>query len=265
MGKILRFFKKEPLVHFLVLGLILVAFNYYFERETENTLRISKAELQQYINALRGENLAAFGLEDSIQLAKAYITNQVLLAEAFKRGYDKYDPVITNRMIEKMKASLTDEIDPGDDDLRNYYEAHRLRYRMFEGISFRIVMLNMDNKTEADSLERLKKALNQDQPMDIPISAFTKISRFELMRAFGMAFTRTIDGLDDKKWEGPVQSSKGPLLVFVEEKHYTDAPPFEAVKAQVINDYAVEMSQKSFEKNFRQIEAKYKIRIDSIR
>lgn len=265
MIKLLNILKKEPLIHFLVLGVILVIINYYYSQETENTLTISKTALQQYFNSIRGENTQGITMEDSLELTDAYITNQVLLAEAVKRKYDKYDPIIRKRMIELMRVSLTDEINPDDEELRDYYEQHQLQYSMFDGISFLLVTFDKDNVPAADSLDRLTASLYAYPNVDFPVSQFHKKSRFELMRAFGMAFSRNIDGLETKKWLGPIRSSKGSHLAYVEEKHYSDVLPFETVKAQVISDYTIEMSKRSFEKNFSKIESKYKIRIDSIR
>ena len=263
MKKLFVILKKEPLVHFMALGLILVIINKYMSAEAENTIKITTAELQQHFESVQDSNTQNLTDQDSIDLAEQYIMRQVLFTEATKRGYDAYDPVIRDRMVEKMKASLTDDIKPEVEELTQYYEENLLRYRIYEGISFDLVSFDLDIKPSTDSIEAIKKSLQKGEEVKgIRASKFVRQSRFELMRHFGMKFTRTIDAFKNRSWEGPVSSSRGIHLVWVEEKHYSDALPFEAVKAQVTNDYIMEMRAHSFQKNYNAIRSNYKIRIE---
>jgi hypothetical protein len=263
MKKLLLILKKEPLVHFMALGFLLMMMNKYLTAEAENTINITTAELQQHFASIQGDNGPNLTSKDSLDLSEAYIMRQVLFTEATKRGYDAYDPVIMDRMVEKMKASLTEDIRPGAEDLTKYYKENPQRYRIYEGISFNLVSFDLDNQPSADSISVLKKSLQKGNEVNgIKASSFDRQSRFELMRHFGMAFTRTIDALPVKSWEGPVSSSKGTHLVRVLEKHYSDVLPLEAVKAQVMNDYIMEMRALSFQKNYSAIRSKYRIQID---
>jgi hypothetical protein len=265
MKKLFLILKHEPLIHFLLLGLLMVVIDHYMSRDDDYTLRINRTELQQYFTAIRGEHSGRIDQQDSLDLTNQFIMRQVLFTEATQRGYDLYDPVVRDRMIEKMKATLTEDINPEDEALKNYHVENSSRYRISEGISFRLVSFEQDHQPTPDSLSILKAFLQSGvQAMDINQARYTKKSRFELMRQFGMRFAREIDAIPENTWDGPLQSSKGVHLIYVEKKHYSESLPFEAVKAQVTNDYVLERRQRSFEENYRKLLANYRIIFDPI-
>lgn len=121
-------FIREPLVHFLLLGVAFFAADAVFSGRSARTVIITEQEISNYINANTYKGISA-SREDSLLLTEKLITKKILLAEARNRKFDMYDPVVSERLIDRMQLALIRDTVPSDEQALAYYHAHPGRYQ----------------------------------------------------------------------------------------------------------------------------------------
>ena len=92
---------REPLVHFLLIGAALFAIFSFAGRWTsdaENHIEISSAQIKQLIEGFRIDYKREPTADDVQKLIADYVREEVLCREAWKRGLDRNDTVIRQRL-----------------------------------------------------------------------------------------------------------------------------------------------------------------------
>ena len=267
-----RFFeilKKEPLVHFFLIGSLLFLLNSVFQVTGKPKILLSNLQARQMY--LEQAEMLGRSLDktDSTQILNTYFEEEILLREAYKQGLDQYDSRIRKRLVEKMRVLLYGEFDqPTEDELMKYYESNRDQYRISKSKSFRHIFFSQPKynqiKEKRDVLKELQNgavldSIGEDFPDGTVLHEKT---RFDLIRGFGMSFANTIDQADSGKWIGPVNSKYGIHFVQVIEIQGLEYLPFEAVKSYLTNDYVQELQEKSFHTKFDSIKQKYDLEVE---
>ncbi len=120
---------KEPLFHFLLIGLGLFLFFSQLnkDKDTNNTQQIiiQKSKLAVLSNTFMEENSIPPTDKELQELLENDIREEVLSREAIALGLDKEDKVIRHRLAQKMTylfedVSIVD--DPSEDVLKAYYQ-----------------------------------------------------------------------------------------------------------------------------------------------
>lgn len=89
---------RAPLLHFLLLGALLLVAQKYWPPATQ-TLRISEEQVRRLVLQWQADTGAA---PDAAQLRaslRRYAEEQMLLAEAYRLGLDRRDPVVRERLL----------------------------------------------------------------------------------------------------------------------------------------------------------------------
>src|SRR5210317_782605 len=133
----MKLFLKQPLVHFLLIGLGFFLLFRVFGDENEidsKTVIVDKEALMTYFqyrskafNAeVFEEKLASLPQEELDKMIQDYVREEVLYREAMAMGLDREDYIIKNRMIQKVEflsegiGELATNIT--EEDLENFYE-----------------------------------------------------------------------------------------------------------------------------------------------
>ena len=130
-------FKKylhEPLFHFLLLGALLFAFYSWSNKDTLDdtestidTIVLTQVEVVQLSNQWEKSHSRLPTVEEKQELIDKAIYTKVMYKEALKMGLDKNDPVIRERLIQKMEflsADMAQLIEPTDEELVAYMHQH---------------------------------------------------------------------------------------------------------------------------------------------
>jgi hypothetical protein len=165
-------------------------------------------------------------------LVDDFVRLEVLYREAKRLGLDRGDPIVRQRMVQKMEFLLEGTADipePTEDDLRAHLSAHADRYRRPPRVAFDHVFFSRDRRgpdAEADAARALQD-LQDDHTAEAPAGlgdpflAGLQISLRPLGRvagSFGQPFADAIADLPDGEWAGPVPSAHGFHLVRVTER-----------------------------------------------
>ena len=264
---------RQPLVHFFLLGAALFVL---FDVVNDDA---GSAPGEIVVDANRIEALAARfertwkrpptpaeldGLIDS------YVREEILYRDALALGLDQDDPVVRQRMAQKIEFMFDGELPPPDEaELVEWLESHADRYRAAPKYAFEQVFFNperrghrlMDDVRDAlAALDTGESTVTGDAtllPARVELSSTLTIERL-----FGPDFATGLEGQPVGAWSGPVPSSYGLHLVRVLRHEPGYLPPLDEVRAAVERDWLQAKSEQAKQAIYQAIRERYKVRID---
>ena len=205
-------------------------------------------------------------------LIEGHVREEVYYRQALAMGLDQDDPVLRQRMRQKLEFLLEDlaaEAIPGDEQLIEFMQRHPEKFRQDPRLSFTQVFLSPDNRPDlvADAtqlLTRLNNGASPETEGDRTLLApeFFQATQFEITRLFGDSFAQQIVLLEPGGWSGPLFSSYGGHLIKVSAKQEGRFPELSEVRKQVERDYMVERRQELKDITYRKLREGYEILIE---
>ena len=255
---------RAPALHFLALGALLLAGSRAWERPVVATAgaTVSDDELL-YREALA---LGADRRDPAVRARLARIGGFVdeerrgeaaLEDEARRLGLERTDLVVRRHLVDMMRlaAGRLDARDvPSEDELATYLAAHAGDFAVPSMLRLTHVYLARDRHGAGlvDDAARLLAALRAE---DVPPSAAPArgdafvdgpevgpASAADLDRRFGSGFAASLADAPLGAWVGPVRSSYGVHLVWIESRTPPSVPPLAAVRSQVLHGMLRERS-----------------------
>ncbi len=159
------------------------------------------------------------GSDELAPLLDVWILNEITYREALAMGLDKGDEMIRERLMQKMRLLIFGNLkvnDPTDAELRQWYEARRIRYDVPDFVSFFEVPFT-GPEAEAEAKDTLQQIETGNEPEDVRMRAhvFAKRPRHTLETAFGKSFVDGLIALPAGKWT-TMQSPAGWHIVRVD-------------------------------------------------
>jgi parvulin-like peptidyl-prolyl isomerase len=163
-------------------------------------------------------------------------SDDALLEEAIALGLHESDLVVRRRLTQKMRllfAARARASEPGDAELREYFEAHAERFTEPERVAVTQLYFRERAHAEAalaalaaraDGVAPLGDAL--PLPRELPPHA-----RAELTARLGPACAEAAFAGADARWLGPIASAWGHHLLFVRERTPARRSAFETVRS----------------------------------
>ncbi len=223
---VMRRVAREPLVHFLLAGVVLFVAATLAQRFTNgsaaaNRIPVSAAEIQR----LQEVWMRQWGrTPDSTQmqnLINDYVRDEVMYREALASGLDKDDTIIRRRLVEKMEF-LSQELasaDPSEGELRAYFQQNLEKFRVPAQIAFTHIYFSTAKRgTSAEDDARRTLAELHRKPTSAPANIgdpFMLQNQYPLqtqqqtMELFGDGFSRELFQAEPGAWAGPFGPATG--------------------------------------------------------
>ncbi len=270
---------REPLVHFLGLGVLLfVVYGLFGSVEADDPrprIEITAADIE----GLRRDWTAVWGAEPSKTevrvMLEEKIREEVLFHAAMAMDLDQDDVILRRRMVQKMEFMFQDVArfaDPTESDLADFFTKNHDEYRTPVRISFSHVFLNPDQRgagVERDAVELLER-LREENPTRSPESGdrflrphdYADRSQVDVGLLFGEPFARDLFALPTDSWQGPLSSSFGVHLVRINDCTEGKLPDMDDVRDLVRRDYEEERNQEANQAMYASLRDRYLIVIE---
>jgi len=271
---------REPLVHFLVIGVILFALNRLPDNgsapDSNNRITIGAGEIEQLRAMFMKQRQRPPTEEELRGVIDARVQEEVLYREALAMGLDRDDTIIKRRLAQKLEF-LTEDLSvaatPTDAQLAEFFTEHAERYQVSGRISFVHVYFSTAKRGKRaeqdakDDLARLRtgeSARGMDEMGDQFLLDYTykEVLPEEVERAFGRGFVEELVKLPEREWHGPVVSGYGLHLVKVNERQNSQASALGAVREQVKRDWLEAQHRQIKEATFKKLRERYEVVID---
>jgi len=244
---------REPLLHFLLLGILLFVLFAWLGGDTgpmSNRITVTQAQVQQLATAFTKVWQRPPTEEELKGLVDDYVREEIAYREAVAMGLDRDDTIIRRRMRQKLEFLVEDAASatpPAEAELQAYLDAHPDDFRFAPQVAFRQVYVDPsvggDAVARAQALLARLRAAGPDADIgglgdsimldpEVPL-----LRQDEVARLFGTEFAEQVATLPTGRWEGPVQSGYGLHLVMLREL----VPGREATLGEVRRDVEREL------------------------
>jgi len=259
---------REPLIHFLVLGALLLFVSNVVTKRTSGDTRkifITAGQIEHLQNTFARAHQRSPNLDELRGLIRDYLREEVYYREALSLGLDRDDAPIRQRLRTKMEFISEDiavQAQPTDDQLQEYLNAHPEKFRIDEHLTFEQVYLDPSRHGEhlkADAQQLLAKLNKVGAKADLSAigdpfllgGETENVSLREVARDYGDKFANTMAGLPLGKWQGAIESGLGMHLVFVSVRSEGRRPQLSEVRGAVryewANDYRIEANEQFYQ------------------
>lgn len=264
---------KEPLLHFLLLGLCIFLFAQWraaINDENSRTITVD-AELVQYLqnlyNVQFGNNPDAQTLERLIQ---SHIRDEVLFREAVRLGLAQQDEIVRRRMVQKLEFLIQDNETVGDPDtatLETWYASHIDDYQQPATASFQHLYFSIaggDTTTAQsralDALESVNSGTTVQGDRFALQSAYAEQTEAAVRQNFGLSeFSGAVFSAPVGIWSGPYASGYGLHLLKVDAHSPALTRPFTAVHEAVLRNWRQARQQDGFDQRLAQLLQTYTV------
>jgi peptidyl-prolyl cis-trans isomerase C len=193
------------------------------------------------------------------------IEDAILYREALKLGLDRDDPIIRERLIQKLLMLVEDlggaSRDPKPAELEAYFEAHRGRYLEADELHF--VHVFADSRAalpDASALSSTKRALASGKAFPYPREQ--KLTREEIARLFGESFADGVEKLGPDGISAPLKSTFGWHRVRLIGREAGRPATLAEARSRVTLDYLLERREDVVGTFLTRTAKRYDVRID---
>jgi hypothetical protein len=271
---------REPLVHFLVLGVLVFAVFAAVSgpsRVDGEAIVVGPAKVAQ-IEAIFARTWQRQPTSAELKgLIDEAVKDELYVREATALGLDRNDEAIRRRLRAKIQYLYDAEVEamPVDDAaLEAFLAAHPDRFITDPVYAFQQIVFRPDRRGDridrdaAVALAALRGAANPDpaslgDPMMLP-GVVRPIDRGAIEQMFGPEFAAALADAPEGQWGPPITSPFGLHLVFLTEKRPGQLPPLAEIRPAVEREWRSEMRKTLERDRLEALLARYKVVVEPL-
>jgi peptidyl-prolyl cis-trans isomerase C len=270
---------REPLLHFLLIGLVLFGVYAYINRgrigiESPRQIVLSFDELRTMTAYFESQWHRPPTPQEFQAMVEDKIKEEVLYREGLVMGLDKGDTIVKRRMAQKMQFLAEDVAaahEPSTAELKAWFEKNTDKFGLPSRYSFRHIYFSPDKRgTNAhdDATKALARIAGQSEDSPLIPSAADRFmfqdyygdrTPSAIAKEFGPQFTVALEKLKPGSWQGPIESGYGWHLVFVDTVIPGRIPAFEEVESEVKTAWLSDQKAQAWQKAYQTMRAKYTV------
>lgn len=214
--------------------------------------------------------------EELAGLVDSYLREEILYREALALGLDKNDPVIRNRLrqkLELMSDDLAGIVIPTDEQLQQFLESNPDKFNTEPQIAFRHVFIDVTQRglTADDEAVRILSILSENNNSADPDSLGDRLMQpksfgltpvSEITKLFGKPFSFELTKMVPGQWSGPIQSGYGLHLIFVTDHVAARLPRLDEIQDTVEWEWSAASKKELKENIYKGLREKYTIVIE---
>ena len=258
---------REPLVHFLTVGLGLFALYGFVAPDGDDlggkTIIVDRNALLTFVQYrskafnpdVASARLDALSDAELGLLIDDYVREEALHREALALGMDANDYVIKQRLIQSIRfitnGFVSAAIDVSDEDVAAYYEANKDDYFVVPYVTFTHVYFSSDRHGAEQARALAEAKLAELNEARVPFSESTRHGERFLYNVnyvertqdfvgshFGRQMAEAVFAIepDDKQWYGPFESAYGQHVVMLTKRTDGLYPPLAEINDAVRDD-----------------------------
>jgi peptidyl-prolyl cis-trans isomerase C len=276
---ILKRWLREPLLHFLLLGVVLFAAYAYMQRgrggvESSKQIALSLDDLRTmdtyFVSQWHRQPTPA----EFQAMVEDKVREEVLYREALAMGLDKDDTIVKRRMAQKMQFLAEDVAtahEPSTAELKAWFEKNSNKFALPGRYSFRHLYFSPDKRgknAQDDAAKALARIAGQPEDSKLAVSLadpfmfqdyYGDRAPEALAKEFGPQFVVALEKLKPGSWQGPIESGYGWHLVYIDTVIPGRIPAFEEMEPDVKTAWLGEQKQQAWQKAYQQMRAKYAV------
>ena len=277
----LRQLWREPLAHFLLLGMALFAAYGYMHRgrggvESSRQIALTLDDLRQLDMYFVSQWQRPPTATEFNSMVEDKIQEEILYREGLAMGLDKDDTIVRRRMAQKVQFLAEDVAaarEPTTAELKAWYYSGKNseRFALPGRITFKHVYFSPDSRgrrAHDDAADALAKGAGQRKDSKAaPLHGdrfmfqdyYADRSSEQLAKDFGPQFAQAILKVKPGSWQGPIESGYGWHLVYVESMTPGRVPAFEETESDVKTAWLADQKAQAWHKAYQHMRARYTV------
>ncbi|MHC4552838.1 MAG: peptidyl-prolyl cis-trans isomerase [Planctomycetota bacterium] len=275
---------KEPLVYYFVLGLVVFGLHSFLNSESRGqedtalTVEVTSADIEWIRSAWQARMKRQPTQQELEGLIDSFIRDQILYREAMAMDLDERDLVIQKRLVQKLTyvfEDIAETVEPTEEELQKYMQQNREKYRVPGTVTFTQVYFNPQKRDNParDAAAVLAQLRSTDGSLEDAFSqsdtimietAFDKKYAEDVARVFGHTFAGELFSIEDKGWQGPIQSSYGLHLVYISDRVESSLPAFDVVREDVKDDFVYNHKNNVVDGAYNAVKSRYTILVEGL-
>jgi len=270
---------REPLLHFLLVGLLLFVVYDRLHPAAEtaaesNRIVLTPEDFEQLGVTWLAQGRPQPNSEQMQSLIELKVREEVLYREALALGLDKGDEIVKRRLAQKMEflaEGASVDNDPPADTLRLWFRDNQQRFSLPPRVSFRHLYFSPDQRGEhsrEDAMSVMAQLAGKpgnwegaaalaDPFMDQDY--YGDRSADDLAKLFGLNFAQDIAGLKPGAWQGPIESGYGWHLVYIDTFVPGRVPAFEEIEPEIRAEWIEDRRLQAKRKAYETMRARYQV------
>ena len=257
--------RREPLVHFVLLGGLLFAASALRDLSGRETILIDRPTLEALVQQQAELQGRAPSEQERALLVQGLVDDAVLLREAYKRGLEQ-DAVVERHLVQKMRFLLGEEVpEPSEAELRAYFEAEGERYRSPPTVTLDHVFYDDPKAVPEGLLEKLRSGADGRDLGDRLFMLGPRLTRYsvaDLTDLLGAKLARRVFELPPGSWQGPFRSAEGVHFIRVAARHQASLPAFEEIVDWLRQDWLHARQQQVIGAQLEALRERYRIVVE---
>ena len=270
---------REPLLHFLVLGVALFAVDGYVHRgrrgvDSSRDIALTLDDLRQLDLYFESQWRRPPTAEEFSRLVEDKVREEVLYREALAMGLDKDDTIVKRRMAQKMQFLAEDVAaahEPSTEELKTWFAKNTEKFALPSRATFRHLYFSFDRRGQRardDATAALGKLAGEPGDSKLASSLadpfmfqdyYGDRTPGELTKEFGPTFAQGLFRMKPGSWQGPIESGYGWHLVWIESVTPERVPDFEEVEPDVKTAWLGDQKERAWRKAYEEMRAKYTV------
>jgi hypothetical protein len=279
VSTVLKRWLREPLLHFLLLGLLLFAAHAYLQNgrggvEPSRQIALTLDDLRLMETYFESQWHRQPTPAEFQALVEDKIREEVLYREALAMGLDKDDTIVERRMAQKMQFLAEDVAtahEPTTTELKTWFEKNSDKFALPSRISFRHLYFSPDRRgkiAKQDAAKALAKIAGQPEDSKLAASQadpfmfqdyYGDRAPSAVAKEFGPAFAVALEKVKPGSWQGPIESGYGWHLVFIDSVVSGRVPSFEEIEPDVKTAWLGEQKASAWQKAYSEMRARYTV------
>ncbi len=263
---------REPLLHFLLLGIALFVLYGWLQRDLKapDEIVVSRGQLQSLraqFERLQQRQPTAPELQGLVDL---WVREEVFYRAGLAMGIDRDDAIVRRRIAQKVEfaADAAAPAAPSDAELQAWLYEHADRYRIEARYSLRQVFFDPARRGErlqadvAAARRALEGGRAAGGDTTLLPAALDDARGFEVARSFGSVFEEALRTLPVGGWQGPVRSGFGWHLVELSARDDARQARLDEVRAAVERDWMQARASAAKEEFYARLRAQYNVVVE---
>ena len=257
---------REPLVHFLALAALIFVLDASFSERRKETILVDQQTVDYLIQQREDLELRKLSPEERRATIDAFVQDELLYREAYRRGLDRGDSRMRRNLIRKMRVLLIGDVEaPTDEQLRTFFEENRERFVNPPTWSLEQVFFSDASAIPEGLLEELRQGRD---PATVGETApwlglaLRRVSQRSLVVTFGPEAARAIIAIEDDQWHGPFQSPRGVHFVRVVGREPAQESSYEGVQSFVEGEWTMAHTREVVEQEIDRLRETFDVVIE---
>ncbi|MEM6672853.1 MAG: peptidyl-prolyl cis-trans isomerase [Planctomycetota bacterium] len=242
----------DPAVGFLAVGLAVFAAWRALAPDGRPEVRVELASVQAMVTAQ--EELAGrpFTDEERDEVLAGMIDDEVLIAEALRRGIHLSDGRTRKRLTQIMRGALASDVPPAPStaELQAWFRDNVDRFSRDASVTVDHVFFPWEVGISQDEVEAALESLRGGaDPSTFRASEFDgggrlrELTRSDIVTRIGAPVADALESLGVGAWSEPLETARGRHLVRIVERHPATVPTFDDVEDYVRQDFEFERAR----------------------